>query len=160
MDREAWRAAIHGVAKSRTWLSDWTELNWTEFLQLIFCYTYFIILLIIYSYRLPLTYLFVCFKVSCRYQSISPLNTYLSLTGVQYLFQFISMKFMAWNALILTVLSDFFKGNRHFILFLLFLAALGLYCCTWAFSSCRKWGLLFTTVLGPLIVVASLVAKL
>ena len=30
MDREAWRAAIHGVAKSRTWLSDWTELNWTE----------------------------------------------------------------------------------------------------------------------------------
>ena len=30
MDREAWRAAIHGVAKTRTWLSDWTELNWTE----------------------------------------------------------------------------------------------------------------------------------
>jgi len=27
MDREAWLAAIHGVAKSRTWLSDWTELN-------------------------------------------------------------------------------------------------------------------------------------
>ena len=28
MDREAWRAAIHGVAKSRTGLIDWTELNW------------------------------------------------------------------------------------------------------------------------------------
>ena len=28
MDREAWRAAIHGVAKRRTRLSDWTELNW------------------------------------------------------------------------------------------------------------------------------------
>ena len=28
MDREAWRAAIHGVSKSRTQLSDWTELNW------------------------------------------------------------------------------------------------------------------------------------
>ena len=27
-DREAWRAAIHGVAKSQTRLSDWTELNW------------------------------------------------------------------------------------------------------------------------------------
>ena len=29
IDREAWRAVIHGVAKSRTRLSDWTELNWT-----------------------------------------------------------------------------------------------------------------------------------
>ena len=28
MDREAWHAAVHGVAMSRTWLSDWTELNW------------------------------------------------------------------------------------------------------------------------------------
>ena len=28
MDREAWRAAVHGVTKSQTWLSDWTELNW------------------------------------------------------------------------------------------------------------------------------------
>ena len=30
MDREAWHALIHGVAKSRTRLSKWTELNWTE----------------------------------------------------------------------------------------------------------------------------------
>ena len=30
MDREAWRAVIHGVAKSRTWLSDWIELNWSR----------------------------------------------------------------------------------------------------------------------------------
>ena len=28
MDREAWRATVHGVAKSQTQLSDWTELNW------------------------------------------------------------------------------------------------------------------------------------
>ena len=28
MDREAWRAAVHGVAKRQTWLSNWTELNW------------------------------------------------------------------------------------------------------------------------------------
>ena len=33
MDREAWHAAIHGVAKSRTQLSDWTELNWTETIE-------------------------------------------------------------------------------------------------------------------------------
>ena len=30
MDREAWRAAVHGFAKSWTQLSNWTELNWTE----------------------------------------------------------------------------------------------------------------------------------
>ena len=30
MDREAWSAGIHGVAKSRTQLSNWTELNWNE----------------------------------------------------------------------------------------------------------------------------------
>ena len=30
MDREAWRAAVHGVTKSQTWLRDWTELNWQK----------------------------------------------------------------------------------------------------------------------------------
>ena len=30
LDRKAWRAVIHGVTKSRTRLSDWTELNWNE----------------------------------------------------------------------------------------------------------------------------------
>ena len=41
MDREAWRAVIHGVAKSRTWLSNWTELNWIEWqkkvILILFC---------------------------------------------------------------------------------------------------------------------------
>ena len=42
MDREAWHAGIHGVAKSQTRLSDWTELNWTELKNLhlsLFSYT-------------------------------------------------------------------------------------------------------------------------
>ena len=30
MDRETWCAEIHEVTNSQTWLSDWTELNWTE----------------------------------------------------------------------------------------------------------------------------------
>ena len=39
MDKEAWHAAIHGVAKSQIRLSDWTELNWTEvwFEDFLFC---------------------------------------------------------------------------------------------------------------------------
>ena len=35
IDREAWHAAVHGVAKSRTQLSDWTELNWELMLLLV-----------------------------------------------------------------------------------------------------------------------------
>ena len=30
MDRKSWHAVIHGVTKSQTWLSNWTELNWTH----------------------------------------------------------------------------------------------------------------------------------
>ena len=30
MDREAWRASVHGITKNWTWLSDWTDLNWTH----------------------------------------------------------------------------------------------------------------------------------
>ena len=35
MDREAWRTAVHGVSKSRMWLSDWTELNLIHILSVI-----------------------------------------------------------------------------------------------------------------------------
>ena len=37
IDRETWRAAVHGVAKSQTWLSNWIELNWTPYY---WCYFY------------------------------------------------------------------------------------------------------------------------
>ena len=49
----------------------------------------------------------------------------------------------------------FFKNKFIY----LFLAALGLHCCAWAFSSCGEWGLLFVAVHGLLIVVASLVVE-
>ena len=34
MDREAWHVAVHGVTKSQTWLSDWTELSWEHWVGL------------------------------------------------------------------------------------------------------------------------------
>ena len=46
MDREARRAVIHGVAKSRTWLSDWIELNWTTLSGRQYYYYYYIIIII------------------------------------------------------------------------------------------------------------------
>ena len=49
MDREAWHAAIHGAAKSRTWLSDWTEV-YTSYTFIFRCFilTYYIFLSIVY----------------------------------------------------------------------------------------------------------------
>ena len=35
MNREAWHAAVHGVTKNQTWLSNWTELNWNQSVKLI-----------------------------------------------------------------------------------------------------------------------------
>ena len=35
MDREAWRAVVHGVAKSWTWLSDWTETETGVIIKLV-----------------------------------------------------------------------------------------------------------------------------
>ena len=57
-----------------------------------------------------------------------------------------------------------FKSDQLFLkkiiyLIYLVLAALGLRCCAWAFSSCGEWGLLFIAVHGLLIAVASLVAE-
>ena len=46
MDREAWRAAVPGVAKSWTRLSNWTELNWRDFRNLfyiVYLYIYVVI---------------------------------------------------------------------------------------------------------------------
>ena len=59
MDREAWHAAIHGVAESWVQLSDWTELNWAEFLYFIF----FLFGIILFPTSLPPTpprFLFSC----------------------------------------------------------------------------------------------------
>ena len=41
LDMEAWRAAIHGVAKSWTWLSDWSNLIWSDGSVTIHCHNFF-----------------------------------------------------------------------------------------------------------------------
>ena len=40
MNREAWRAAVYGVAKYQTWLSDWTEPNWITWNWIVLTYCY------------------------------------------------------------------------------------------------------------------------
>ena len=61
------------------------------------------------------------------------------------------------------MVCEFHLNKAVFYLFFnfiyLFLAALGLRCCAWAFSSCGEWGLLFVRVRGLLIAVASLFAE-
>ena len=50
MDREDWHAVVHGVTKSLTWLSDWTELN------IIICFTLFIFQ-IVWDYHIHIHFL-------------------------------------------------------------------------------------------------------
>ena len=54
MDREAWHAAILGVAKSRTWLSNWTELTWMglDAMILVFLIFYLKPALLLFSFTL------------------------------------------------------------------------------------------------------------
>ena len=61
MDREAWHAAVHGVAKSRTWLSDWTELN-----DVILLKTYIIFFWYQWKY---FCYKYGRFRFQCQHQS-------------------------------------------------------------------------------------------
>ena len=54
MDREAWRAAVHGVAKSWTQLSEWTELNWRKLLIVLILYLILLLnflILIVYQLK-------------------------------------------------------------------------------------------------------------
>ena len=67
-----------------------------------------------------------------------------------------------WRDCLLTSLihfSVFLKKLFVYLCIYLFLAALALHCCAWAFSSCGERGLLFVVVCGLLIVVTSFVAE-
>ena len=61
--------------------------------------------------------------------------------------------------LLFTSIIGWFFFYVSLFISLIFLAALGVRCCTWACSSCGEWGLLFVVVRGLLIAVASLAAE-
>ena len=63
-------------------------------------------------------------------------------------------------ALLIGVALDLFIIFKDFFLYLIWGAVVGLHCCARAFSSCSEWGLLFISVRGLLIAVASLVVEL
>ena len=59
----------------------------------------------------------------------------------------------------MSIIVLFLFLKKFYLIYLLFLAVLGLHCCMRAFSSCGEQGLLFVAVRGLLIAVASLVAE-
>ena len=66
-DREAWRAAVHGVAKSRTWLSDWTDGKFIVDVYLKFCSLSFWIIVKVWKVALNMLLLELWFWYRCYF---------------------------------------------------------------------------------------------
>ena len=75
MDREAWRAAVHEVAKSQTWLSDWTELNVSPKITLILkmCVKVYVHVDLSYLIKLSIFVVWQCTQYSETLSLIWPL---------------------------------------------------------------------------------------
>ena len=112
MDMEAWHAAIHGVAKSRTQLNNWTELNWI-FPSLCFIYSH-----IHHSVYVPqLSYPFVCWWTS----RLLPCSGYYKQccdehwgTRVSFNSGFLGVYAQQWDCWVIwQVCFQFFKESPH-----------------------------------------------
>ena len=109
MDREAWHAAVHGVAKSRTQLSNWTELNWTK-LNHLMCQE----LLIIRSFCL----FFRISKANLIEFSYLLMPTFLSLSSLQFFFfslkHLLELMQCTWPWPRIIFLESFSKRSEYF----------------------------------------------
>ena len=83
MDREAWRAAIHGVAKSRTRLSDWTELNHNSFIPCLLFMSPCLPLFLSFSFSLSLFLFLTFFFLSNGYWVTTMCQAYIQTLGNQ-----------------------------------------------------------------------------
>ena len=115
MDREAWRAAIHGVSKCRTRLSDWTELNWLIFCQIwgisnfSLVFSFFVSLLL----RLKFSIMLVCLIVFYRPLGICLFLTCFSFCSLGwiisvYLLSTLLISYSVISNLLLSLFNNFF----------------------------------------------------
>ena len=70
MDREAWHAEIHGVTKRQTWLSDWSDLIWFDFLLLFHYCIYFSLILFCPLFVELLVLSYIVFLTLLNYLSV------------------------------------------------------------------------------------------
>ena len=79
MDREAWRAAIPAVAKSRTWLSDWTELKTAACQAFLFFTIFWTLLRLMYiESMMPSNHLILCCPLSLQFSIFPSIRVFFS----------------------------------------------------------------------------------
>ena len=129
MDREAWRAAIHGVTKSRTWLSNWTELKYLCLSQSYFCSIYinYIYTHIFLKFK-NCTKIYLCFNfhlfcMLCIILSFmfSSFKTHSFKTMLSFLFISLLIGLTKFIGIVLSTCISIFKENSLFPYLLYFL---------------------------------------